>query len=318
MSSHLNNPIFHDENAAREWFEARIWPDGPFCPHCGSRGEGRVTRMFGKAHRPGCFQCNDCREQFTVTVNTVCERSKIPLTKWCLAIYLLNSSKKGMSALQMHRMMGGSYKTAWFMMHRIREAMREGKSPGGLGGKNKVVEADETFVGGKEANKHKWKRTPGSQGGVGKAPVIALVERDGSVRSFHVPHVSATTLRPIIVTQVNRASYLMTDDSGVYTKIGEEFAGHGTVNHSAEEYVRAYFWHTNTVENYFSILKRGIFGIYHHVSDTHLHRYGAEFDFRYNHRVALGFTDIQRTEIAAAGIYGKRLTYRRVDDRPNV
>jgi transposase-like protein len=171
MSSHLSNPIFHDENAAREWFEARIWPDGPFCAHCGSTV---VTRLHGKAHRPGLFQCNDCREQFTVTVNTVCERSKIPLTKWCMAIYLLNSSKKGMSALQMHRMMGGSYKTAWFMMHRIREAMSEGKLPGRLGGQNKVVEADETYVGGKAANR-KNKIPP-------KAIVLALVERDGSVR----------------------------------------------------------------------------------------------------------------------------------------
>jgi transposase-like protein len=313
MSSHLSNPIFHDDALAREWFEARIWPNGPFCPHCGETE--KLTRLNGKAHRAGTIQCNSCREQFTVTVNTVCERSHIPLSKWCLAIYLLNSSKKGMSALQVHRIIGGSYKTAWFMCHRIREAMREGTLPGGLGGMNKVVEADETYVGGKEGNKHAHKRTPGSQGGANKAPLVALVERDGSVRSFHVPHVSASNLRPIIVTQVNRASYLMTDDSRVYDGIGREFAGHGTVNHSAEEYVRAGFWHTNTVENYFSILKRGIMGTYHHVSETHLHRYGAEFDFRYNHRVGLGFSDMDRTEIAAAGIYGKRLTYRRIGQR---
>jgi hypothetical protein len=227
-----------------------------------------------------------------------------------MAIYLINSSKKGMSALQMHRMMGGSYKTAWFMMHRIREAMNEGKLPSGLGGQNKVVEADETYVGGKAANRKN--HIPK------KAIVLALVERDGSVRSFRVPNVSAQTLRPVIVANVNRASYLMTDEALSYTSIGREFRGHGTVNHSAEEYVRATFWHTNTVENYFSILKRGIYGIYHHVSETHLHRYSAEFDFRYNHRVALGFSDMQRTEIAAAGIYGKRLTYRRTGERPNV
>lgn len=314
MSGHLNNPIFHDDDKAREWFEARIWPNGPFCPHCGE--VERLTRLNGKGGakgtkgRPGLIQCNSCREQFTVTVNTVCERSKISLSKWCMAIYLINSSKKGMSALQMHRMMGGSYKTAWFMMHRIREAMREGKMPGGLGGKNKVVEIDETFVGGKAANR-KNKIPP-------KAAVLALVERDGSVRSFPVANVSAKTLRPIIVTHVSRATYIMTDDAPVYTAIGREFSGHGSVNHSAEEYVRAAFWHTNTVENYFSILKRGIIGIYHHVSATHLHRYGYEFDFRYNHRVGLGFSDMDRTEIAAAGIYGKRLAYRRPSVGANV
>jgi transposase-like protein len=307
MPSHLDNPIFHDDEAARAWFEARIWPDGPFCAHCGSTS---VTRLHGKAHRPGLFQCNDCREQFTVTVNTVCERSKIPLHKWCMAIYLLNSSKKGMSALQMHRMMGGSYKTAWFMMHRIREAMREGKLPGGLGGQNKVVEADETYVGGKARNRKN--KVPA------KTAVLSLVERDGKVRSFPIGNVTAHTLRPIIVSHVSRASYLMTDESTVYPAIGREFAGHGTVNHSAEEYVRAQFWHTNTVEGYFSILKRGIIGVYHWVSEAHLHRYAVEFDFRYNYRVALGYTDMQRTEIAAAGIYGKRLTYRRLDQRPNV
>ena len=308
MPSHLRNPIFHDEEKAREWFESRVWPNGPFCPHCGETQN--LTRLHGKAHRPGLIQCNSCREQFTVTVNTVCERSKLPLTKWCLAIYLLNSSKKGMSALQMHRMMGGSYKTAWFLFHRIREAMREGKMPGGLGGKNKVVEVDETYVGGKAANR-KNHIPP-------KAVVVALVERDGKVRSFRVPNVSAKTLRPLIVTNINRASFQMTDEALVYTGVGREFSGHGTVNHSAEEYVRATFWHTNTVENYFSILKRGIIGTYHHVSETHLHRYAAEFDFRYNYRVGLGFSDMERTEIAAAGIYGKRLTYRRPSVGANV
>lgn len=315
MDAHLNSPIFRDETAAREWLEARIWPDGPVCPHCGSFS---VTSLHGKAHRPGLFQCNDCREQFTVTVGSVAERSKIPLNKWVLAIYLLSASKKGMSAHQLHRMLGISYKSTWFLMHRIREAMREGKLFGGMGGQNKVVEIDETYVGGKEANKHAWKRIPHSQGGANKAPVLTLVERSGAVRSFHVANVSAQTLRPIIVSHVNRASYLMTDDSRVYDGIGREFAGHGTVNHSAEEYVRAYFWHTNTVENYFSILKRGIIGTYHHVSETHLHRYGAEFDFRYNHRVGLGFSDMQRAEKVAAGMIGKRLTYRRPDQRPNV
>jgi transposase-like protein len=268
MASHLDNPIFHDEDAAREWFEARIWPDGPFCPHCGSTV---VTRLHGKAHRPGLFQCNDCREQFTVTVNTVCERSKIPLSKWCMAIYLLNSSKKGMSALEMHRMMGGSYKTAWFMMHRIREAMNEGKLPGGLGGQNKVVEADETYIGGKAANR-KNKILP-------KAIVLSLVERDGSVRSFRVPNVSAQSLRPVIVANVGRASYLMTDEAVSHTAVGREFAGHGTVNHSAEEYVRAYFW-TQTrsrITSPSSSAGSSAFTIM--FSEAHLHRYTAEVRF---------------------------------------
>jgi transposase-like protein len=307
MFGHLQNPIFHNETAAREWLEARIWPNGPFCPHCGE--VERVTRLHGKAHRPGLFQCNSCREQFTVTVNTVCERSKIPLTKWLLAIYLLNSSKKGMSALQMHRMMGGSYKTAWFMMHRIREAMREGKL-GPLGGTGKFVEADETYVGGKAKNRA-FKAPPK------KEAVMASVERGGKVASVHVPNVTAKTLRPIIVSIVDRKSHLRTDESLVYPKVGNEFASHYTVNHSADEYVRGDA-HTNTVEGYFAILKHGIFGIYHSVSEEHLKRYLGEFDFRYNYRVALGYTDMERTEIAAAGIYGKRLTYRRTNLGANV
>jgi len=305
MSAELQNPIFTDEDAAREALEAVRWPDGPVCPHCGS--VERAAKVAGAKHRAGLYYCNDCKGQFTVTVGTVFERSKIPLSKWWLATYLLGSSKKGMSSHQLHRMLGVTYKTAWFMTHRIREAMRQGAVPGGMGGQNKVVEIDETYVGGKEANKHAWKRQNKGRGPVGKAPVLSLVERDGQIRSFHVANVTAEFLRPIIVTQVNRASYLMTDESAVYPSIGREFAGHGRVNHSAEEYVRARFWHTNTVENYFSILKRGIVGTYHHVSKAHLARYAAEFDFRYNTR-AIG--DMDRAVIAAKGIEGKRLTYR--------
>jgi transposase-like protein len=301
--SDLTNPIFSDEEAARRHFEALRWPNGPLCSHCGS--VNNATELKGKSTRSGVYKCKDCEKPFTALIGTVYERSHIPLHKWLLATHLLCASKKGISAHQLWRMLGfGSYRTAWFMAHRIREGMNDEFPKGSLGGENKVVEIDETYIGGKEANKH------AGRGSVGKAPVLSLVERDGSVRSFHVPNVTAQTLKPLIVSAVHKSSYIMTDESTVYPAIGGEFAGHGTVNHSAEEYVRAAFWHTNTVENYFSSFKRGIIGTYHHVSETHLHRYAAEFDFRYNRRVALGVTDTDRTNAAIRGTEGKRLTYR--------
>jgi hypothetical protein len=223
------------------------------------------------------------------------------------ATYLMCASKKGVSAHQLHRTLEITYKSAWFLAHRIREAMREGAVPGGLGGQNKVVEADETFVGGKAKNAKRGAPVPV------KEAVFSLVEREGFVRSFHVPSVSAKTLRPILVTQIDRKSYLMTDEAGAYVRAGREFAGHGAVNHSIEEYVRGKFWHTNTVEGYFSILKRGISGVYQHCSQQHLKRYLGEFDFRYNYRAALGTDDHTRMEAALGGIVGKRLTYRRAD-----
>lgn len=303
MAADLQNPIFRDEAKAREWLEARVWANGRVCPHCGAE-EARTRKLEGKAHRPGLYQCNACREQFTATVGTVMERSKIPLPKWLMAVYLLSASKKGMSAHQLSRMLGVSYKSTWFMMHRVREAMREPSfAAGPLGGANKVVEADETYVGGKAKNR-KGKVPP-------KEAVVALVERDGNVRGFHVANVRADTLRPVLVEQVNAASYLMTDESTVYPKAVAGFGGHGTVNHSIEEYVRGGFWHTNTVENYFSLLKRGITGVYHHVSAAHLKRYVGEFDFRYNTRKR---TDMERAALAAEGIKGKRLTYRRAGE----
>ena len=304
MANPLNNIAFQDETKARQWLEATLWPEGPVCPHCGSIDDCTAIKT-----REGWYQCNapECRKQFTVTVGTLFERSHIPLNKWLMVAFLLCSSKKGMSTHQLHRMIGVSYKSTWFMMMRIREAMREGKFPGALGGQNKVVEADETYVGGKAKNRKN--HVPP------KEAVFALVERDGKVRSRHVPDVSGKTLRQAIVTQASRKSYLMTDESPTYTKIGEEFSGHGTVNHSIEEYVRGNFWHTNTVENYFSILKRGIIGTYHHVSPQHLKRYLGEFDFRYNERVGLGVSDGERTTKALKGIVGKRLTYRRTSSR---
>ena len=300
--NNLSNPVFHDETKAREWLEAQVWPDGTVCPHCGSFSN---TALEGKAHRAGLYQCNDCRQQFTVTVGTVFERSKLPLTKWLMAVYLLSASKKGMSTNQLARMLGLPYKTAWFMTHRIREAMREGTFTGGLGGQNKVVEADETYVGGKAKNAKRGRPVPK------KEAVVSLVDRDGKVRSFHVPQVTAATLRPILVSHIDRKSFLMTDESKVYSTVGREYAGHGTVNHSIDEYVRhGGFLHTNTVEGYFAILKRGIFGTYQHVSQQHLKRYVGEFDFRYNTR---GLTDMERSSEALKGIQGKRLTYRRTD-----
>ena len=297
----LSNPIFHDEAAARAWLEARIWPHGPVCPKCGVIGE--ATLMKGKTTRAGLYQCNACREPFTVTMGTLYERSHIPLNKWLAATHLMMASKKGVSSLQLHRMLGLSKKTAWFMAHRIRESLRPATPRSPLGGANKVVEIDETYVGGKAANRKN--RIPP------KEPVVALVERGGRVRSRHVANVDGENLAPILKEQIDKTTYLMTDDSTVYPPITGDFAGHGTVNHSQEEYVRAYFWHTNTVENYFLILKRGITGVYHHVSPEHLHRYAAEFDYRYNEREALKVNDAERMAKSIHGIVGKRLTYRR-------
>ena len=289
---------FTNADAARTHLEALRWPHGPVCPHCTSTD---CTRLEGAKHRAGLIQCNACREQFTVTVGTVFERSKIPLHKWLLCNHLLCSSKKGMSAHQIHRMLGVTYKTAWFMCHRIREAMAPVAGDPPLGGANKVVEVDETFVGGKAKNRAYRAPRP-------KQAVVALVEREGQVASFHVANVNAKTLRPIMVKNIDRASVLMTDDSVVYPKIGEEFDLHRTVNHSANEYARlGAFVHTNTVENYFSIFKRGVIGTYHHMSEAHLHRYCREFDFRYNHR---DVSDKERADHALLGIKGKRLTYR--------
>ena len=309
----LTNPIFHDDDAARDHLEKLLWPHGPTCPRCDVRGD-RITKLQGKSTRPGVYNCKDCRKPFSVTVGTVMERSHVPLPKWVLAAQLMASSKKGFSAHELHRLLGTNYETAWFLFHRLREAAATPK-PAAIGGQNLVVEADETYVGGKEGNKHKSKRTPGRQGGKGKMPVVSLVERGGETRSFHVANVTATTLRPVLVKHISRASYLMTDDSKVYPKVGAEFAGHGTVNHSAEEYVAlGGFHHTNTVESHFALLKRGIYGTFHHISEAHLHRYLAEFDFRANTRK---LTDAERAAALLAGAKGKRLVYQQPREAAN-
>lgn len=305
----LTNPIYTDANKAREHLEHIQWPEGPVCPHCGNCDGGRVTKLEGKSTRPGVYKCKECRKPFTVTVGTVFERSKISLNKWVLASHLMAASKKGMSAHQLHRMLGITYKSAWFMAHRIREAMREDHGTSApMGGEGKFVEADETYVGGKETNKHRSKRNSKNIGGMGKEIVFSLVERNGRVRSQHVPSVTAKTLRPILVAQLDAKTFLMTDDAGQYRHMHEDFA-HETVNHGAGEYVRGEA-HTNTIEGYFSVLKRGITGTFHHVSQQHLKRYLAEFDFRYNEREALGINDTMRAQAILEGIRGKRLTYR--------
>jgi transposase-like protein len=311
MANELQNKVFHDEHKARKWLEAHLWADGPVCSRCGT-----VNNATALDTRPGLYQCNEsaCRKQFTVMTGTLFERSHIPLNKWLMAAFLICASKKGMSAHQMHRMLGVSYKSTWFMMHRIREAMHEGDSPfSQLGGEGKTVEIDESFVGGLEKNKHRSKRKHKGTGGVGKEAVFALVERGGRVRSHHVPAVNTKTLRPILQAQVDGATFVITDEGGAMKHVGREFASHDSVNHSVGEYVRGDV-HTNTIEGYFSIMKRGINGVYHHVSQQHLKRYLAEFDFRYNERSALGVNDSARTGKLLKGIVGKRLTYRRTDE----
>ncbi|ERP97896.1 hypothetical protein Q669_22095 [Labrenzia sp. C1B10] len=310
----LTNPIYHDADKAREHLEAIHWPDGPTCPHCGNFDQKRIKKLQGKSTRPGVFKCNECRKPFSVTVGTVFERSKIPLNKWVLATHLMAASKKGMSAHQLHRMLGVTYKTAWFMAHRIREAMAPSpKDKGPLGGEGKTVEADTTYVGGKEYNKHNSKRNPKNLGGLGKQIVHVLVERGGRAKSDHIASVSGKTLRPILVKQVDRKSALMTDTGGGYHRVGKEFARHEMVDHGAKEYVRGDAY-SNTAEGYFAILKRGIIGVYHHVSEAHLKRYLAEFDFRYNYRASLKISDKERADKLLEGARGKRLTYRRIDE----
>ncbi len=296
----LTAPYFLDKDKARERLELLRWPNGPICPHCGS------IKAWPIKTRAGLYKCGEyqCRKQFTVTVGTVFERSKVPLNKWLMAVYLMCSSKKGISSHQLHRTLGVTYKTAWFMSHRIREAMCDdsGEILGSGGG---AVEVDETFIGTQD-KKLKKKVSGGS---AHKMKVLSLVERGGRVRSFHVPNVKAETLQPILMDEIDHNARLMTDGGGQYRKLGKHFAEHNIVDHTYGEYVRGDVY-TNTLESYFGVMKRGISGIYQHVGKQHLQRYCSEFDHRFTYRTANGYSDAERTDIALRGIAGKRLTYR--------
>jgi transposase-like protein len=303
----LTDRIYNDENAARDHLESIRWPNGPICPHCGSVDNAK--RLEGEATRPGLLNCRDCRKQFSVTVGTVFERSKIPLTKWLACSYLMASSKKGISSHQIHRTLGITYKTAWFMTHRLREAMRD-TSTGMLGGEGTsgIVEADETYVGPKSK---KGGRGRGGRRYANKQAVVALVERKGRVRVHKTKMVTVETIDSVLKSNIDKGARLMTDAAMMYNKTGEHFASHETVNHSIGEYVRGDVT-TNTVEGFFGILKRGLRGIYQHVGQEHLGRYVDEFAFRYNHRVALEINDAERAQLLLEGISGKRLTYRAI------
>lgn len=295
----FNQPHFQDHDAARDYLESVRWANGIVCPHCGVIDQ--FYKLTGDAHRPGLYKCSACRKQFSVTVGTVFEDSKIKLHIWLQACHLMSASKKGVSSKQLERMLGVTYRTAWFMSHRIRHAMDTGG--GLLGGSGKPVEVDETYWG------NEVEKAPGARGGDHKMKIVSLVERDGSKRSFHVADVTGATLRPLMKANINAKSRLMTDEAAVYTKIGNDYASHETVNHSKEEYARDDVT-TNSAESSFSLLKRGLIGSFHSVSQQHLQRYATEFDFRWNHRIKLGFNDVDRTTAILRGIEGKRLTYK--------
>jgi transposase-like protein len=302
---------FNDETAARAYLEKLYWPSGPVCPHCGVVNHAYATK------RPGVWRCAEaeCRKDFTVTMKTVMERSHIALHKWLLGFYLYTASKKGFSAHQLHRTLGITYRSAWFMAHRIRESMRAGGLEP-LGGQGKIVEADETYFGDIPEAKRRMspqrKGRPytkkGRSGPGNKRAIISLVERGGEVRSFHVPVADAETVAGIVTKNIAKETRLHTDESRLYTFIGPMIGTHETVNHSRKEYARGDVT-TNSVEGYFSIFKRGMRGVYQHCAEKHLHRYLAEYDFRFNHRVALGFNDGDRAALAVKNAAGKRLTY---------
>ncbi|MGH6854256.1 MAG: IS1595 family transposase [Aestuariivirga sp.] len=311
MSNAFNALHFTNDEAARKMIEGVRWPDGPVCPHCGVIDHSYVTK------RPGVYRCAepDCRKDFSVTTDTVMERSKIPLHKWMMGFYLMCASKKGVSAHQLHRSLGITYQSAWFMCHRIREAMKDGGLVP-LGGGGSIVEADETYHGKIEGEikhsrkRYNWKPTKGGHVGPGgKRAIVSLVERGGGVRSFHVAIADKKTINKIVTGNIDSKTRVHTDESRLYGEVRNNFLRHETVKHSRKEYVRGDV-HTNSVEGFFSIFKRGMHGVYQHCAEKHLHRYLAEFDFRYNHRSRLGIGDIDRTFAALRGAEGKRLLYR--------
>jgi transposase-like protein len=295
----LTLPMFSNEEAARQHFEGIRWPNGPICPHCGVASE--ATLMHGKSHRLGTYQCNACRETFSVKVGTVMESSHIPLHKWALGFHLYASSKKGFSAHQLHRTIGITYKSAWFMAHRIREAMKGGGDPSPMGSTGTTVEADETYHG-----HDKSKPVRRAHGHLRK--IVSLVERGAEVRSFHVESVNRKDMLALLRKHLSPSAHLITDESPVYGGFAAHFASHESVRHKDKDWARG-DRHTNTIEGYFSIFKRGMVGVYQHCGDRHLHRYLAEFDFRYSNRVATGVDDVLRTMRAIKGAEGKRLTY---------
>ncbi len=307
-ASVLSAPEFHSEQAAYEWVEARLWPNGPVCPHCG--GVGRAYVLKGKTTRIGLRKCGYCRRQFTVKVGTIFEDSHVPLNKWLQAIHLLCSSKKGMSSHQLHRILGVQLKTAWFMGHRIREAMRSGDlAP--MGGAGGIVEVDETFIGHDRDVKPRGEKK--GRGYAHKHKVLSLIDRaTGQARSMVVDSLKAKDLTPILQENISREARVATDEAGQYIHLGEHFAEHSVVQHNKGEWRRGEF-HTNTLEGYFSIFKRGMKGVYQHCAKKHLHRYVAEFDFRYNNRLALGVGDGERADRVLVGVTGKRLTYKPVN-----
>ena len=299
MASVLNQPFFHDEEAAYAKLESIVWPNGPVCPHC--KGTERIGKLRGKATRLGVHKCYACRKQFRVTVGTVFESSHIPLHLWLQAAYLMCSSKKGISSNQFARTLGLTVKSAWFVSHRLREAMRDGSLLPPMGGEGAVVEADETYIGRREGMEKR-------RGYAHKHAVLTLVQRGGKARSFHVETATTQTVMPVVKQNIEREARLMTDEAAIYRNAGQDFAEHGVIRHKLEHYAYGDV-HTNTVEGFFSIFKRGMKGVYQHCAPKHLHRYLAEFDFRYNNRVRLGVDDAQRTKNALKGIIGKRLTY---------